>query len=488
MIHRSLEEAEEAFRTYSTLARERVAAFLERIAQELEAAGSDIVVQANKETALSEERLRGELRRTVGQLRLFAAVVIEGSWVEARIDTALPERRPLPRPDLRRMLVPLGPVAVFGASNFPLAFSVAGGYTASALAAGCPVVFKAHPAHPRTSEIAARAISSAAEATDMPRGVFSMLHGASPDVGLCLVRHPKTQAVAFTGSLTAGRSLFDAATRRPSPIPVYAEMGSVNPVFVLPGACASRGRAIARAIADSFTLGVGQFCTKPGLLFGARGAAFSSFLEALLGFVAEIPPGTMLTPPICDRFWDGIAAFSRIPGVRLLGRGAGAPERKRCEAGPFVFATDLSTWMETRRLSEELFGPAILIIECGGVPDFVRAAWALEGQLTATLHFEPGELPEAQPLADILMGRVGRLIFGGVPTGVEVTHAMQHGGPYPATTDSRTTSVGTAAITRFARPVCWQDAPSSLLPPALQDHNPLGIWRLVNGEWTRAPI
>ncbi|MCU0619987.1 MAG: aldehyde dehydrogenase (NADP(+)) [Gemmatimonadales bacterium] len=486
-VDAALAAAAAAFDECRRLPPTAVASLLEAIGAELLARGPALVARARAETALAQARLEGELQRTVGQLRLFAGVAREGSWVEARIDRALPERQPLPRPDLRRMLVPIGPVAVFGASNFPLAFSVAGGDTAAALAAGNPVVVKAHPAHPGTSELAAGAIVAAARAAGVPPGVFALLHGPSPAVGLALVRHPRTRAVAFTGSLAGGRALFDAAAARPEPIPVYAEMGSVNPVFLLPGALAERGPAIGRSLVDSVTLGVGQFCTNPGLVFAVRDAAYGAFLEAVATATAAVAPGTMLTRDICDRYRAGVIGAAHVPGVRVVVEAAD-PDAAPTRGAARVLATDLATWLARPALHHEVFGPSTLLVECDSVAAFVAAAQALEGQLTATVHGTAAELAGAGHLVDALAQRVGRLLCNGFPTGVEVTHAMQHGGPYPATTDARTTSVGSAAIGRFARPVCFQNAPAALLPPALRDENPLGIWRLVDGEWTRAGL
>jgi 2,5-dioxopentanoate dehydrogenase len=484
-IDAALAAAEEACAGYRRLAPTRVAEFLEAIGAELMALGPALIERAQAETALPAARLEGERGRTVGQLRLFAEVVREGSWVEARIDRALPDRRPAPRPDLRRMLVPIGPVVVFGASNFPLAFSVAGGDTASALAAGNPVVVKAHPGHPGTSELAAGAVRAAALAAGVPAGVFALLHGASPAVGLALVRHPRTRAVGFTGSLAGGRALFDAAAARPDPIPVYAEMGSVNPVFLLPEALAERGPAIGRGLAESVTLGVGQFCTNPGVVFAVRSEVYAALASGVAAAVAAVPAGTMLTPGICDRYRADVAAAASVPGVRLLAQSpaSAGPMQGRAQ----VLATDLATWLGQPALRREVFGPATLLVECDSVAQLVEAARALEGQLTATVHGTAEELARSGELVDALSQHVGRVVFNGFPTGVEVCHAIQHGGPYPATTDARTTSVGTAAIGRFARPVCFQNAPAALLPPALRDENPLGIWRLVDGAWTREP-
>ena len=469
--------AESAAAPYRALPAARRAEFLERIAEELLALGDDWIVLAHTESGLPKARLTGERMRTVNQLKLFAEVVREGSWADARIDTALPDRKPLPRPDLRRMLIPLGPVAVFGASNFPFAFSVAGGDTASALAAGCPVVVKAHPAHPGTSEMAARAILAAANAPGMPDGVFSMLHGGA-EISLALVRHPAITAVGFTGSLKAGRALYDAAAARHVPIPVYAEMGSVNPVFVLPGALKERGPAIAAGLAQSVTLGVGQFCTNPGLVVGLRTDALSGFQAEVAQAVGQTPPGVMLTPRIRQAYEEGRARLEQAAGVR----------RETDDSHAAVCSVPAETLLETPALAEEVFGPSTLMVACTDPAQMAAVAHGLEGQLTATVHGTPEDFADFAGVIAILETRVGRILFNSFPTGVEVSPAMQHGGPYPASTDSRTTSVGTAALLRFARPVCWQDAPESLLPTALRDANPDGLWRLLNSQWTQDAI
>lgn len=484
-VDRAVETADATFPDYRSKTADERAAFLERIADEILALGDGLIAQAGRETALPEARLVGERGRTVAQLRLFADVVREGSWVEARIDTALPDRTPLPRPDLRRMLIPLGPVGVFGASNFPFAFSVAGGDTASALAAGCPVVVKAHPGHPGTSEMVARAVITAAQATGMPAGVFGLLHGG-PTVGVRLVQHPQLEAVGFTGSLRAGRALFDAAAARERPIPVYAEMGSVNPVFVLPGALRERGEQLAAGLAQSVTLGVGQFCTNPGLVIGMRDVGFNDFLRQTAELMAKVAPGTMLYGGLCRAYGEGVARLRQTPGVREESRIEAARDEARATAA--VFSTHAATFMADKSLAEEVFGPSTLAVICGTPDEMREVARNLEGQLTATVHGTPQDLEDAGELISLLTQKVGRLIINGFPTGVEVSPAMQHGGPYPATTDVRTTSVGTAAIGRFARPICLQDFPPSLLPPELQDANPRGLWRLVNSDWTRAPV
>ena len=483
-VDRAVELAALAFPLYRGLTGEARAAFLDRIAEEIVELGDALLELANRETGLPLPRLTGERGRTVGQLKMFAALLREGSWVEARIDHALPDRQPLPRADLRRMLLPLGPVAVFGASNFPFAFSVAGGDTASALAAGCPVIVKAHPAHPGASELVARAIERAALVTGMPEGVFSMVHGMK-ETGLALVRHPKLEAVGFTGSLGAGRALFDAATARPRPIPVYAEMGSVNPVFVLPGALQERGEKIAEGLAASVTLGVGQFCTNPGVVVGLQSESLTAFLDTAAQRLSAAAPGTMLYPNIQQAFVQGTERLKSTPGVWIRSRPQAEADASLTQANAMLFSTDAAHFVGQHALREEVFGPASLVVACGTPEELESVANSLEGQLTATVHANADDLKRYRSLISILETKVGRLLFNGFPTGVEVSNAMQHGGPYPATSDSRTTSVGTAAILRFVRPLCYQDCPQELLPTALQDANPLQIWRLVDNELTR---
>jgi len=470
-----------AFDAYRATPADARATFLDRIATAIEK-DDDLIDAAQAETALPTQRLAGERARTANQLRMFASLVREGSWVDARIDRALPARTPLPKPDIRRMLIPIGPVAVFGASNFPLAFSVAGGDTASALAAGCPVVVKAHPAHPATSEIAARAITSAARAAGMPAGVFSMLQSTRNDIARALVQHPQVKAVGFTGSLRAGRALFDAAAERPEPIPVYAEMGSVNPVFLLPGALAERAASIAEGLKDSVTQGVGQFCTNPGLTIGVGDERFDAFVNQLDGLMSAAPPGTMLTPAICQSYEAGIQRLSGIDGVA---RRRSSTTKQDSQALPSLFVTDGGAFLRHHEVGEEVFGPSTVVVRCGSREELEAVARQLEGQLTATIHGTAADLEEYASLVSILEHKAGRLIVNGFPTGVEVCPSMQHGGPYPATTDSRTTSVGTAAIHRFARPVAYQNFPQLLLPAELQDANPRGIWRLVDGQLTK---
>lgn len=485
---RAMEAAATAFATYRTSTGPERATLLDTIASEIEALGDTLIERACAETGLPAARIAGERARTCGQLRLFAQVVREGSWVDARIDPALPDRQPLPRPDLRRMLIPLGPVVVFGSSNFPLAFSVAGGDTASALAAGCSVVVKAHRAHPGTSELVATAINRAIDATGQPRGLFSLVHGDGATIGIALVKHPAATAVGFTGSRAAGRALFDAAAARPHPIPVFAEMSSLNPVFLLPGAVRERGESIAKGLLASFTLGVGQFCTKPGLVFVRRGAETDAFLKAFAEAVRGASCGTMLTAGIRKSFFENRDRITAMKGVQVFATGSTPADAARTEAAPSVAVTTTEHFLAHPELATEAFGPFTLVITAGDLDEFIACARALEGQLTATLHGTPEDLAGARQLSLELEQRVGRVIVNGFPTGVEVCPAMNHGGPYPATTDVRFTSVGTAAMLRFARPVCYQGFADELLPPALQNANPLGIMRLVDGRLTREPL
>ena len=483
-IEQAFELADSAFDVYRHKSPKEIAAFLEGIADQIVALGDDLITRVSAETGLPEKRFTGERARTVGQLRMFADVVREGSWVEATIDLAQPERKPLPKLDVRRMLIPVGPVVVFGASNFPLAFSVAGGDTASALAAGNPVIVKAHPAHPGTSEMVARAIARAAEETGMPAGVFSLLHGTTPELSLKLVRHPAATAVGFTGSLKAGRAIFAAAKQRPTPIPVYAEMGSVNPVFVLPGALHESGDAFAAGLHQSVTLGVGQLCTCPGLVIGLRDGAMNKFVASIAQLFESAPPATMLHPGILRAYQEGLRRLGEVEGVEAKHSAATADENKT-EAQAAVFVTEAETFLGHEELSEEVFGPATLIVSCSSKEEIMKVAHNLQGHLTATIHGTSEDLAEYKDLLEVLQKKVGRLVFNGFPTGVEVCAAMHHGGPYPATTDVRSTSVGAYAIKRFARPICFQNFPQESLPVELQDENSRGIWRMVDSKVTR---
>ena len=484
-VDRALAHAEDAFGIYRRTPAETRAVFLETIAEEILALGDALLQRAHQESGLPLDRLTGERGRTAGQLRLFAGIVREGSWVDARIDPGLPARLPLPRPDLRRMLVPLGPVGVFGASNFPLAFSVAGGDTASALAAGNPVIVKAHPAHPGASEMVGGAIARAIERCGLPGGLFSLLHGRGAEVGQTLVRHPLLRAVGFTGSHGAGRSLFDTANARPDPIPVFAEMSSVNPLFILPGALRERTAAIVEGLKNSVTMGVGQFCTKPGLVFAIGGADMEEFGASFGAAIRAARPGTMLHGGIMEAFHGKLDALDRIPGVVNLAISETPAEDAQTQGEPAAYASDAATFFRHPELHQEVFGPCTLLVDAGSFANMVSIAHRLEGQLTATLHATEADLEQASDLIAVLERKAGRLLLNGFPTGVEVCHAMQHGGPYPATTDQRFTSVGGAAIQRFARPVCFQNFPAKLLPPELLDENPRGLMRLVDGKLTR---
>lgn len=487
-VDRAMSAAEAALADYRSRPAAERAHFLDSIATGIEGLGDVLLQRASAETGLPLARITAERGRTCAQLRLFAGLVRDGSWVDARIDPALPGRQPLPRPDLRRMLQPLGPVVVFGSSNFPLAFSVAGGDTASALAAGCPVVVKAHRAHPGTSELVAGAITEAVKACGLPAGVFSLLHGGGATIGIAMVEHPATTAVGFTGSQTAGRALFASAAARPHPIPVFAEMSSINPVFVLPGALRERGLAIAQGLLASFTLGVGQFCTKPGLIFLQFGPETDAFLQTLAEIVRAAPCGTMLTGGIHAEFVGNRAKITAVTGVQMLAQGEAAPRPEATESEPSVATTTGRNFLAHPELGTEAFGPFTLAVLTDHAAELLACAAALEGQLTATVHGNDDDLAAARGLLGVLERKAGRLVINGFPTGVEVCPAMHHGGPYPATTDARFTSVGTAAIHRWARPICYQGLPDRLLPPELQNANPLGLLRLVNGQPTRDPV
>ena len=480
-INQAVDLAEKAFHPYRACSKDERAAFLDRIADELLALGDDLLQCANAESGLPLDRLTGERGRTMSQLKMFAALIREGSWVEASIDPAIPDRAPIPKPDLRKMLIALGPVAVFGASNFPLAFSTAGGDTASALAAGCPVVVKAHPAHPGTAELVAMAIIKAAQATGMPEGVFSMVHGVNYEVSLALVKHPLIKAVAFTGSFRGGKALFDAAAGRSEPIPVYAEMGSVNPVFVLPGALRERGETFAEGLKNSVMMGVGQFCTSPGLVVGLQSEELNQSVTKLQSLIEAAPPATMLHSGILSAYEAGIEKLVASTSVAPV-RATAAADTLKTQARAAVFVTTGADFLAHPQFSEEIFGPSTVVVSCNSPAELETVAKDLQGHLTATIHGTVEDLQEFKWLVSILENKVGRLVFNAFPTGVEVCPSMTHGGPYPATTDSRSTSVGTGAIKRFVRPVSYQNFPTAALPLELQDGNPLGIWRLVYGE------
>lgn len=462
--------AEADFDAYRKLPLAQRADFLIAIGAELQKLEDDLVARASQETGLPRARLEGELARTVNQLLMFADYIRDGSFLRTRIDPALPERQPLPRPDVRMTQLPLGPVAVFGASNFPLAFSVAGGDTAAALAAGCPVIVKGHPAHPGTCELAGRAIVRAVKTCGVPPGVFSLLQGSGYRLGQQLVQHPLLQAVAFTGSQTGGRALFDLAAARLEPIPVFAEMGSVNPIFILPQALASGGERLAQDYAASVTLGVGQFCTNPGLLFVLNGPELTPFTDALVRLQSETGAGVMLHSGIKRNYLSSLSQLSERSGVTSLSRLAGDDELNRdCRATSALLQTSAECFLADPQLAEEVFGPAALMVVCTSFQQMKQCASALKGQLTATVHAAAAEEGMSRELFSILERKAGRLLLNGFPTGVEVCYAMVHGGPYPAATDSRSTSVGIEAMQRFLRPVCWQNFTNSLLPEELQE-------------------
>jgi 2,5-dioxopentanoate dehydrogenase len=483
-IDRAANSAADAFPVFASRSGRERANLLRRIADGLTNEIGPIVERAHLESGLPLPRLKSELYRTTGQLRLFAEVLEEGSWVNARIDEADSQRKP-PRPDIRSLLRPLGPVAVFGASNFPLAFSVAGGDTASALAAGNPVVVKAHPAHPGTSELVGKIVQSEVRESGLPAGVFSLLFDAGIDVGVSLAQHPAIKAIAFTGSLSGGQALMRLAAARPEPIPCYAEMGSANPVFILPGAMRKRGSQIAQGLQTSFTMGSGQFCTKPGIVF-VPNLDSVAFTETLQRGVEELGQHGMLTHGIAAKYNSTVQQrISEGRAQLIAGKNEGV-EQNCAATKAIVFSASVSDFFARPELSEEVFGPTTLLVHYGANSDLVEAAQRLQGHLTATIHGTEEDLAGAQKLIRALETKVGRILFNGFPTGVEVCHAMVHGGPFPATSEGRSTSVGTLAILRFARPICYQDFPDAALPAELQRANPLGIMRLVNGSLTRS--
>jgi len=485
-VGRAARLANDAFATYAHVPGHERARFLRLITAKIEATAEEIIERAGLETALPKARLQGETTRTCNQLRLFADLVEDGSWAMARIDTADPERKPMPKPDIRSVLRPLGPVVVFGASNFPLAFSVAGGDTASVLAGGNPVIVKAHPAHPGTGELVGRAVQQATRECDLAEGVFSLLFDSGTEVGTALVKHPLIKAGGFTGSRAAGTALMKLASGRNEPIPFYAEMSSTNPVFILPGALRQHGEKIAAGLHASFTLGAGQFCTKPGVVFVRDGADAEKFTARLSGNVAAgTAPFHLLTAGIRTAYDSGIAARRSNPKLKLIAQNRLGDENG---AEAAIFETDVHSFLDDPELAAEIFGPSTLVVRHSRREEVLEVAGSLEGHLTATIHGTEQDLREFSDLIAILERKVGRLIFNGFPTGVEVCHSMVHGGPFPATSDGRSTSVGSLAIYRFCRPVCYQGFPDETLPDELKDSNPLGIWRVVDGEMTRESI
>ena len=457
------------------------AVFLRAIADNIEALGDSLIQRASFETALPNQRFVGERARTCGQLRMFADLLEEGSWVDARVDHALPDRQPIPKPDVRSMLRPLGPVAVFCASNFPLAYSVAGGDTASALAAGCPVIVIAHTAHPGTAEFVGSALMEAARSTDMPEGVFSLIFAKGYELGQSLVKHPAIKAVGFTGSRRGGRTLMDIAAARPEPIPVYTEMSSVNPTFFLPGAIKERGDSLVTGLHASVTGGAGQFCTKPGLVFLPESE--TEFISKFQTQISGTPSSPLLTGGIQESY-NQASAKREAEVENFFAKSDG--DLPGFAVNPSVFETSAIEFLETPELNEEIFGPTTLLVKSQSKEELLEIARSLEGQLTASVHGSEKDLSENSDLVEILQTKVGRLIFNGFSTGVEVCPSMVHGGPYPATSDSRSTAVGTRAITRFARLVCFQNFPDSALPDELKESNPLSLWRIVDGDFKKA--
>ena len=480
----SVSLAHEAFAIYRQISGREKGKFLRTIAAKIEGAVDELVERAEQETALPKPRLQSETARTSGQLRLFAQVVEEGSWVTARIDRADAGSKP-PKPDLRSMLHALGPVVVFGASNFPLAFSVAGGDTASALAAGNPVIVKAHPAHPGTSELVGQLVRESVRERGLPEGVFSLLLDSGTELGVALVKHPLVKAVGFTGSHHAGRALMDVAAARREPIPVFAEMGSTNPVFILPGALRDNGENISSGMYKSFTLGAGQFCTKPGIVFLPENDDAATFVDRLKKSVLESGQFNMLTSGIRTAYQSATTRRKTETGVKLLAARPASANDQELGVGAALFEADTESFLRNPELAAEVFGPATLIVRHSTRAQVLQLARSLVGHLTATIHGTETDLHEFRDLVAILKDKVGRLVFNGFPTGVEVSHAMVHGGPYPSTSDGRSTSVGSHAISRFCRPVCYQGFPEATLPDELRDSNPLGMWRMVDGEMTR---
>ena len=478
-----IRKASDVFEAYKRIPIQKRILFLEKIAEELSLSGQPLISITNEETSLPQKRLEGERERTINQIRMFADLLKEGSWVNAIIDPARPGRLRMPKSDIRQMQIPLGVVGVFGASNFPYAFSVAGGDTIAALAAGCPVVFKAHSGHPLTSEFVGQCILKAAEITGMPEGVFSLLHGSGQEIGMAIVNHPQIKAIAFTGSFSGGKAIYDAASQREEPIPVYAEMGSINPVFILPGILRSNSFDVAKALADSNVLGVGQFCTNPGILLKIESRNHDEFLNDYKEYTSHLQGAPMLTERIFQTFGDKINSLQSHKEAKLLATGKKGENIN--SAIPHVFEVAGKSFLENENLSEEVFGPSATIVLADDKKQLYEIAQNFRGQLTASVWASDEDIKEYQELFQILENKVGRLMVNTVPTGVEVTHAMVHGGPFPATTDSKATSVGSRSIYRFTRPLCYQNFPQELLPSALQNKNTLQIWRHIDGNLTK---
>jgi NADP-dependent aldehyde dehydrogenase len=479
-LNQAVKLAHEARIVYGKVSGREKAVFLRQIAENIESLGDDLINRATLETGLPTARFQGERGRTCSQLRLFADLVEEGSWVDARIDLSNKNRQPLPKPDVRSMLRPIGPVAVFCASNFPLAFSVAGGDTTSALAAGCPVVVNAHSAHPGTAELVGAAISEAVKTCNLPEGVFSLLFSVDYEIGQALVKHSDIKAVGFTGSRAGGRALMEIAASRPEPIPVYAEMSSVNPTFILPGVLDEKCDEIVSGLHGSFTLGVGQFCTKPGVVIVPENGALEQFTAKLNELIKQTAALPLLTAGIRKNYQQNTA--QRGETIALI---SGSNELTGFAVNASVFQTSAVEFLQNPDLSDEIFGPTTILVKSDQRAELLEIARRMEGQLTATIFGTAQDLREYADLIEVLETKAGRLIFNGFPTGVEVCQAMVHGGPFPATSDSRSTSVGTRAINRFARLVCYQNFPDETLPDELKNDNPLRIWRLVDSEFSK---
>ena len=481
----AMQAADGAFDALRLATPETRAKLLDTIADEITALGDALLERAHAECALPMARLTGERGRAIGQLKLFAGLIREGSWANACVDHAIPDRQPLPKPDVRRVMLPIGPVVVFGASNFPFAIGVIGTDTVCALAAGCPVVVKGHPAHPGTCEMLARAVLTALHKVGLPAGSFSLLHGKGNDIGTTLTKHPLTQAVAFTGSLRGGRALMDVAAARPHPIPVYAEMGSVNPVFVLPGALKERASKIAEAYVGSVTMGVGQFCTNPAVVLGLQGDDLNQFISSSAALAAKVAPQTMLHRGICEAYDAGTAVWQTVKGLQLAGESETPSSETASQAACRIFTTTIDVLEANAELRSEVFGPCSIIAKCASLEDLLRYANSLDGQLTATIQGTEQDLRDFAPLIRVLERKVGRIIFNGFPTGIEVCPSMHHGGPYPAASHSFFTSIGTGSIYRFVRPVCYQGFPDEALPELLKDSNPRSALRIVDGVMVR---
>lgn len=481
-IQKAISLASEAFKLFKKTSGVKKAEFLNAIADEILSLDDLLITTYISETGLPEGRAKGERKRTIGQLRAFADLVAEGSWVEATIDTSDLQRSPIPKQDIRKMLVPLGSVVVFGASNFPLAYSTAGGDTAAAFAAGCPVIVKSHPMHAGTGELVASAIIKAAIKTGMPEGIFSNLNSSGIEVGVHLVKHPKVKAVGFTGSIRGGRAIFDLASQRPEPIPVFAEMGSINPVVLLPDATATRSSDIAKTYAKSITLGTGQFCTNPGLILGIKGKHLDNFIAVLSDEIVKIEPSCMLHPTIIGNYKKNKTNTLQQNGVSITANFENDVAVNH--ARQTVTTVEGQTFLDNTALHQEVFGPFSIVVQCTDIDQLEAIINTLEGQLTGTIIAENTEVSKHSNIIEALQNRVGRIIFNGVPTGVEVCPAMLHGGPYPASTDSRFTAVGIHSIKRWVRPFSYQSWPNELLPNELKNENPLGISRLVDGMYT----